>query len=114
MWGEAIREARTEQGLSAKELAARVGMDPGHLSRAERGLAGIGDEYRMGIARELGRPVAELFAYPIDSETTCPNAGPVTDGAPSPTPATRAEAPSPAPSVEAPEPSAPEGSHDSD
>lgn len=70
-WGEGIRKARTELGLSIVELAARVGIDPAHLSRGERGLAGIGDDYRMAIARELGRSVPELFPYPsaTDQET---------------------------------------------
>lgn len=66
IWGEAIRQARTELGLSVTELASRAGIDTGHLSRVERGLAGIGDEYRISIARELNRPVTELFAYPAD------------------------------------------------
>jgi transcriptional regulator with XRE-family HTH domain len=68
IWGEAIREARTELGLSIFELASRTGMDPGHLSRAERGLAGIGDDYRISLAKALGRPVADLFQYPDTTE----------------------------------------------
>lgn len=110
IWGEAIREARTELGLSIKELAERVGIDTGHLSRAERGLAGIGDEYRISIARELGRPVAELFTYPdpTNPEKTCPAAASATGGARSRTRATKEAPRSAARSVAAPEASAPE------
>lgn len=102
--GEAIRKARTDRRLSIFELATRVGIDPGHLSRAERGLAGIGDDYLVGIARALGKPPTHFI------ETPCPSADSATDAEPSPTPATPAARRSPAPSAGGPAESAHEGS----
>lgn len=109
-WGEAIREARTSLRLSIFELAARTGMDPGHLSRAERGLAGIGDDYRIALAGALGKRVEDLFPYPESGETACLNAASATAGGASPTPATTAARRSTAPSAEGPAASAREGS----
>lgn len=114
-WGEGIRKARTDLGLSIVELAARVGIDPAHLSRGERGLAGIGDEYRVSIARALGRQVNDLFPYPdTNQDPSCPSAASATGGGSSPTPATAAATPSRAPSATAPAPSDREGSRNSD
>lgn len=107
-WGEAIRRARNELGLSILDVAMRTGIDPGHLSRAERGLAGIGDDYRASIAEALGTTPESLFT---DPESLCPPAEPATDGAASPTPATAGEARSPARSAKGPAASAREGSH---
>lgn len=111
-WGEAIREARINLRLSITELATRAGMDPGHLSRAERGLAGIGDDFRIALADALGVRANDLFTY--DPESPCPPAASATDAAPSPTPATTAAHRSPAPSAKGPAASAREGSHGSE
>ena len=108
-WGEAIRKARTDLRLSILELATRVGMDPGHLSRVERGLAGIGDEYRVALAEALGRRANDLFTY--DPESPCPPAASATDAAASPTRPTTEAPRSPARSAKGPAASAPEGSH---
>lgn len=96
-WGETIRDLRTEQGLSLQALADMSGLDPGHISRAERGLAGLGDQSRMAIARALGRRVEQIFTYP---EVQCRSAAPATAAAPTPTRAT-GETRSPAPSAAA-------------
>lgn len=98
-WGENIRRTRNDQGLSIEALAARAGVDPGHLSRAERGLAGFGDESRIRLAAALGTRVESLFPYP-DTETQCPSAASAMAGAASPTRPTTAETRSPAPSAE--------------
>jgi transcriptional regulator with XRE-family HTH domain len=103
-WGEAIRKARLDLGLSVFGLASATGIDPGHLSRAERGLAGIGDDYRAAIAEALGKPHDELFSD--DPENACPSAASATGADTSPTPAsppnatvTRPANPSSAPSA---------------
>lgn len=98
-WGEAIRRERTDQGLSLLEVAKRTGIDPGHLSRAERGLAGIGDEYRAAIARALGKPPDHF----TDEKTTCPSADSAEVRGSSPTPATPADRRSGALSAEVPD-----------
>lgn len=79
-WGDRIRKARQEQGLSLETLALRVGMDAGHLSRGERGLAGIGDDYRIRLASALGQRVEDLFPYPAET-TPCPPASSAADPA---------------------------------
>ena len=60
-WGFTIRRLRTEAGLSQRELARRVGVDPSHISYVEKGkrepslslLLTICDE--MGHALVLGK-----------------------------------------------------------
>ncbi|GGV33880.1 hypothetical protein GCM10010182_67110 [Actinomadura cremea] len=98
--GEAIRETRNDLELSIFELAKRTGIDPGHLSRAERGLAGIGDEYLAAIARALGKPPTYFIDIP---ENPCPPAASAPAAATSRTPQTTAETRSPAPCAKAPE-----------
>ncbi|UPZ27734.1 helix-turn-helix transcriptional regulator [Streptomyces sp. LRE541] len=39
--------------MSLARLAALTGIDKGHLSKAERGLAGLGDDYIRKIADAL-------------------------------------------------------------
>lgn len=46
----AIREAR---GLTLTEAARRAGIDPGHLSRVERGKAGLSLDALARLARVL-------------------------------------------------------------
>jgi transcriptional regulator with XRE-family HTH domain len=66
-WGANVREERTKQGLTLMELCRRADLDPGNLSRFERGLQGSTDEFRMAIARALRMPMDELFPYPDTS-----------------------------------------------
>lgn len=63
-WGEAIREARLQAGLTQVQLAERLGCDQQDVSRYERGQAAPRDEMRMKVAHSLGVPVGELFSYP--------------------------------------------------
>lgn len=96
-WGETIRELRLDQGLSLEKLADDARIDSGHLSKAERGLAGLGDEARMRLAAALGRRVEEIFTYPDTTEDeACPNAASAAGGGSSRTPATTGETRSPA------------------
>jgi transcriptional regulator with XRE-family HTH domain len=39
--------------MSLRTLSARTGIDQGHLSRVERGLAGLGDENIRRVAEAL-------------------------------------------------------------
>lgn len=45
---------RISRGISQREAARRAGIDPGHLSKFERGEAGLGIENLVRLARVLG------------------------------------------------------------
>lgn len=83
-WGRRLAEAREAKGLSISELARRTGVHKSHLARFELGEAGLGDEYRIRVAAEIGQRVEELFPYPDTStpdtstESTCPSAASAT------------------------------------
>lgn len=63
-WGARLQELRIERGLSVRALAQKAGVDPGHLSKFENGLAGIADEGRLRIASAIGVRVEDIWAYP--------------------------------------------------
>jgi transcriptional regulator with XRE-family HTH domain len=46
--------------MSLRTLSAKTGIDRGHLSKAERGLAGLGDEYIERVAAALGVTPADI------------------------------------------------------
>ena len=46
--------------MSLRELAEATGINPGHLSRVERGLAGLGDDYIRRVATVLDVQVAAI------------------------------------------------------
>lgn len=48
--GSRIKELRKEQGIEAKELARRIGIDPGNLSRIEQGRFSVGIDILNKIA----------------------------------------------------------------
>jgi transcriptional regulator with XRE-family HTH domain len=56
----AIRIRREALKMSLRDLADAVGIDPGHLSRAERGLAGLGDDYIRRVAEVLDVEVTAI------------------------------------------------------
>lgn len=49
-----IRKVRKQKGMSLRELAATVGLSPGHLSKLERGLYPIPREAAQRLANALG------------------------------------------------------------
>lgn len=49
-----LRTVREAQGLSLREAARRAQLDPGHLSRVERGEASLSIEALARLARVLG------------------------------------------------------------
>jgi transcriptional regulator with XRE-family HTH domain len=60
--GTILRNARTEAGLSIRELARRAGLDPTYLSRIERSIsANVGPSKIAAIAAQL--PLSELARY---------------------------------------------------
>jgi transcriptional regulator with XRE-family HTH domain len=53
--------------MGLRELARRTGIDRGHLSRVERGLAGLSDEHIGEVAHALAVPNAAITASEEDS-----------------------------------------------
>lgn len=49
-----LRAVRQAQGLGLREVAQKSGIDPGHLSRVERGQASLSLESLARLARTLG------------------------------------------------------------
>lgn len=46
--------------MSLATLSARTGIDKGHLSKAERGLAGLGDDNIRRVAEALDTTPADI------------------------------------------------------
>jgi len=59
--GRRLRQVRTEQGLSLRELAARVGKSESYLSRIERGQLDLTISTLKVIADQLGRSILSLL-----------------------------------------------------
>lgn len=59
--GHRIRAARTESGLSLRDLAATAGLSPGFVSQVERGLTDPSMESLRRIAATLHVPLFDLF-----------------------------------------------------
>lgn len=60
---------RRARGLGLRECAERAGIDPAHLSRAERGEAALTVDSLARIARVLGlRELEELLALFCNQE----------------------------------------------
>ena len=60
--GQVIRDVRLQRGLSLRELARRIGLNPSHLSKIERGIANPSVGALWMVSDELGIPVANLFS----------------------------------------------------
>jgi transcriptional regulator with XRE-family HTH domain len=58
--GESIRTRRIERGYGLNEFAKACEIDPGNLSRIERGQAGARMATLRRIARELGVSISEI------------------------------------------------------
>lgn len=104
-WGQRLRQARKEQGISLRDITAKAGLHKSHYCRIEAGETVPSDELRMRLASALGVRVEQIFSYPDTTPDTtgdapCPSAANAPDQALSPTPQTAAAAPSPAPAVE--------------
>ncbi|MFJ7999052.1 helix-turn-helix domain-containing protein [Streptomyces sp. NPDC096310] len=56
----AIRFRREALKMSLAKLSALTGVNKGHLSRVERGLAGLGDTNIRRVATALGVPPAAI------------------------------------------------------
>lgn len=57
-----LRRLRTASGLTQERLAERTKIDPGEISRLERGVRDPQLRTIVRVARGLGVPVCELLA----------------------------------------------------
>lgn len=60
--GVALRRARTDAGLSVREMARSLGCSPSHISQIERGLTSPSVNTLYNIVRRLGMSFDDLFA----------------------------------------------------
>ncbi|MFZ3558129.1 helix-turn-helix domain-containing protein [Streptomyces sp. BH055] len=58
--GSAIRFRRQALKLSLRDLSQATGLNPGHLSRVERGLGGLRDDKLRLVADALGVPCSDI------------------------------------------------------
>ena len=64
-----LRVIREAHGWSVRDVAERAGVDPGHLSKIERGLAGVSVETLASIATVLGLTELATLLAPYIRET---------------------------------------------
>jgi transcriptional regulator with XRE-family HTH domain len=66
-----LRAVRTAKGLSLRTVAQRSGVDPGHLSKVERGEKQLSLEslYRLAVVLELRELAGFLRPYIPERET---------------------------------------------
>ncbi len=62
--GSNIRRIRKDQGLTAKELAARIGTSPPQITRLEKGQRGLTEIWLKRIARGLDVAINDLLGEP--------------------------------------------------
>ncbi|OJX73980.1 helix-turn-helix transcriptional regulator [Leifsonia sp. 71-9] len=66
--GTALRILRQALGITARDLAARAGIDPSFLSRLENGARQPSPPVLRRLAHGLGVPV-EAISYPVHTAT---------------------------------------------
>lgn len=64
-----LKNARKAKGYTQRELADRVGMDQGHISRLENGGKGASMDYLQVLAKELGITISYLLGEDINDST---------------------------------------------
>lgn len=65
-----IRVLRTERGLTQAQLAAELGVTRQTVIAVEQGRYSPSLELAFQIARSLGRPIDEVFAYEPGGDRT--------------------------------------------
>lgn len=68
-----IKDLLKRKGMTAKELAAKIGISEGALSKSLSGNPTL--ERIEQISAALDVPVPELFAAPKEGAITCPHCG---------------------------------------
>ncbi len=56
-----LRDYRKKHGITMAALAAQVGMDEAHLSKLERGLAGVGVHKLVKLTQITGLKAEEII-----------------------------------------------------
>lgn len=70
-----VKELLKQKGMTAKELAAKLGISEGALSQSIKDGANPNLQTISKIASALGVSVSDLFAAPKDGVITCPHCG---------------------------------------
>jgi transcriptional regulator with XRE-family HTH domain len=65
---EKLRAARTQKGLLQSDLADRIGVSQGHLSRVEKGIARIDIPFLKRICQELDLDPSDVIGLPLKAE----------------------------------------------
>jgi transcriptional regulator with XRE-family HTH domain len=73
--GERLREARRSQGLTARDVAKRVGVSPSLISQIERDKVNPSVSTLWGLVTVLGLTMSELFSE-VESPQHAPSASP--------------------------------------
>jgi transcriptional regulator with XRE-family HTH domain len=81
--GERLRVARQSQGLTARDVAKRVGVSPSLISQIERDKVNPSVSTLWGLVTVLGLTMSDLF-----SEVERPQVAPSTEASPPPAPLT--------------------------
>lgn len=70
-----VKEILKSKGMTAKELAGKIGITEGALSQTLKEGANPSLKTLTAIATALNVEVAELFTTPVEGSITCPYCG---------------------------------------
>jgi transcriptional regulator with XRE-family HTH domain len=73
-----LRQARESVGLTIPGVAQELGIDPGNLSRIERGKQTPSKDLATKLAQRFGLTEMQILypeRYPLDSEPAAPSKG---------------------------------------
>lgn len=63
-WGQRVRKARNDAGLTQVALALLVDVEQNTISRIETGTTAPSDELKVRLCLALGEPLDHLFSWP--------------------------------------------------
>jgi transcriptional regulator with XRE-family HTH domain len=79
--GERLRSARQSQGLTARDVAKRIGVSPSLISQIERDKVNPSVSTLWGLVTVLGLTMSDLFSE-VEGPLTLPSIGPAAPPAP--------------------------------
>ena len=68
LFGENLKQLRDKAELTQEQLAEAIDVIPQHLSDIERGKYGVNFRRLPKLAKALGVPIPELFAFPEEPD----------------------------------------------